>query len=77
MAAAKSGIQVVKSSNGDVMLLVPVDKRTAAQLGKQDVALGIYAAKELGPIKIKCLARYDQFKLREDLVVNPIAVLVK
>lgn len=67
-----TGVQVVKGASGDMMLVLPVDKKLAAVLAKQDVAIAVVNPEELINLR-KCLARYDKFRLRPELVVNPIA----
>lgn len=75
MPKKSDGVQVVKSASGDIMMVLPISKRLAASLAKREVAIVVAGIDELSSVK-KCLARYDGFRLKPDLVINPVAEIV-
>jgi|WetSurMetagenome_2_1015567.scaffolds.fasta_scaffold715458_1 hypothetical protein len=71
-----SGVHIVKSGSGDIMLIVPIDKKTAATLKNQDVAVAVVNKFDVANI-VKCGALYKIFRFREDLIQRPVARLIK
>ena len=65
-----SDIQLLKTPSGDAMLLVHIDKESLKTISK--LGAGIVVTSKLKDIpKIQCLARYDRFFIREDLIIQP------
>jgi len=76
MAKKTDGVQVVKGAGGDIMLVLPIDKKLASALAHQDVAIAVANVEEIIRLK-QCLARYDKFRLKQELVTKPIAKIVR
>jgi hypothetical protein len=62
-----------QSGSGDLMLVVPIDKRTATALSKKQVAVSIFDVNEAVGKLPKCLAFYAKFRFDPGFVINPIA----
>jgi hypothetical protein len=67
-----SGVQIVKGGSGDMMMIVPIDKKTVAKLKDQKVVVAFGLEIDMNKFR-GCPNVYTPFKLREELVQKPVA----
>jgi hypothetical protein len=63
-------LQVLKAPSGDMMLVVPLDKRSVAKLRGKKMSVAVLVDEPKIPLPI-CGPRYDKFMLTRDLVIRP------
>jgi hypothetical protein len=63
-------LQVLKAPSGDMMLVVPLDKRSLAKLRGKNMSVAVLVDEPKIHLPI-CGVRYDKFMLTKDLVIHP------
>jgi|GEM_PF-4567627 len=68
---SSADIQILKTPSGDAVMVVHIDKENLSQMVESGAVVAIFEKLEMDLKLPRCLVRYDKFRIRDDLIIEP------